>query len=138
MNSFLKKTIIFGFIILLFCIGLELLLLTKPNIYSYKRKYVENHLNDISFLIMGNSHTADGLIPELIADSSFNFAIEALDWKCNLELAERYIPSMKNLKIVLMPFSYTEFIFGRTIDDSEEMEYTFLPAQDYISNPVLQ
>lgn len=119
MKVFLKKTVIFGFIILMFCVGLELLLLMKPNVYSYKRKYVESHLNDISFLLMGNSHIEEALIPELLCDSSFNFAISAKGWHCDVELAERYIPQMNNLKTVVMPFSYHYFILGRTVGEKD-------------------
>lgn len=124
MKVFLKKTVIFGFIIMMFCVGLELLLLTKPNVYSYKRKYVESHLNDISFLLMGNSHIEEALIPELLCDSSFNFAISAKGWQCDVELAERYIPQMNNLKIVVMPFSYQYFELARTVGGKDVLNPT--------------
>jgi hypothetical protein len=100
--------------IVVFCVGVELALLTKPNVYSYKRKYVENHLNDISVLLLGNSHIEYALIPEILGDSVFNFAIKAKDWYVDVELAERYIPQMCNLKMVVLSYSYHDFDFGRS------------------------
>lgn len=113
MKVFLKKTVIFGFIILLFCVGLELLLLTKPNIYSYKRKYVESHLDDISVLLMGQSQIEEGLVPGIMCDSIFNFATRGRSLQSDVELAQYYIPKMNNLTIVVMPFAYHSFGCGR-------------------------
>lgn len=113
MKVFLKKSAILAFVVLLFCVGLELLLLTKPNVYSYKRKYIENHLNDIAVLFMGNSHIEEALIPEMMCDSGFNFAISAKPFDIDAELADRYIPHMENLKVVVMPLSYNYFEFNR-------------------------
>lgn len=94
-------------------ISIELILLTKPNVYSYKRDYIERHLNDISVLLMGNSHIEEALIPNLMGDSVFNFAISGRSYTVDVELAERYIPTMENLSVVLMPLDYTDFSFGR-------------------------
>lgn len=121
MKVFVKNSIIFGVLVMAFCIGLELLLLTKPNVYSYKREYVETHYDEISFLMMGNSHIEEALIPELLGDSVFNFAISAKAWYCDVELAERYIPEMSNLKMVLMPLSYHYFELGRTVGGKDVM-----------------
>lgn len=98
---------------MLFLFGLELLLLTKPNVYSYKRRYIENHLNDISVLLMGNSHIDHAVIPELLCDSTFNFAIAGRGYSVDVELAERYIPQMNKLRIVVMPLDYVSFSLGR-------------------------
>lgn len=121
MKRFVRKSSVWVFLGFLFCIGVELILLTKPNVYSYKRKYIENHLNDIVFLLMGNSHIEEGLVPELLCDSAFNFAISAKSWSCDIELAERYVPNMPNLKMVLMPFSYHYFELGRTVGGVDVM-----------------
>lgn len=113
MNAFLKKCAIMILLVLAFCVGIELILLTKPNVYSYKIKYVENHLNDIAVLLLGNSHIEEALIPGIICDSCFNFAILATPYDVYVDLAERYIPKMDNLKIVVMPLSYQFFELGR-------------------------
>lgn len=117
MGRFLKKSVVFFLLVILACVGLELLLLTKPNVYSYKREYVERHLEDITVLLMGNSHIEEALVPELLGDSVFNFAISGKEWRCDVELAQRYLPKMNRLRIVVLPFSYEYFEFGRTRDE---------------------
>ena len=121
MKNFIKKAAIFVSIILLISISIELILLTKPNVYSYKRKFVENHLNDISVLLMGNSHIEEALIPNMIGDSVFNFAISGRSYTIDFELAERYIPMMDNLSVVLMPLDYTAFNLGR-LEHKDDVE----------------
>lgn len=116
MGRFLKKTVVFCLLVILACVGLELLLLTRPNVYSYKREFMERHHDEISILLMGNSHIEEALIPELLGDSVFNFAISGKDWACDVELAQRYLPMMHHLRIVVMPFSYEYFEFGRSTD----------------------
>lgn len=113
MRTFLKKSVVFVLIIFLLLVSIELVLLTKPNVYSYKRKYIENHLNDISVILMGNSHIDHAVVPELLCDSIFNFAIAGRGYSIDVELAERYIPQMDNIKIVVVPFDYVSFGFGR-------------------------
>ncbi|MCR4847933.1 MAG: hypothetical protein K5920_03660 [Bacteroidales bacterium] len=116
MGRFLKKLVVFFLLVILACVGLELLLLTRPNVYSYKREFLERHLEDITVLLMGNSHIEEALVPELLGDSVFNFAISGKEWSCDVELAQRYLPKMNRLRIVVLPFSYEYFEFGRTRD----------------------
>jgi hypothetical protein len=117
MKNFIKNNVAFGLLVILVCIVLELLLLIRPNNYSRKRAYVEHHLDDISVLLMGNSHIEEALVPELLGDSVFNFAISGKEWNCDVELAQRYLPKMSHLRIVVLPFSYDYFVFGRTRDE---------------------
>ena len=42
---------------------IEVLLLYIPNEYSYKRDYMEQHINDIECLLLGNSHIVEALDP---------------------------------------------------------------------------
>lgn len=45
MRRFLKNILIIDAMMFSILLGIELLLLTKPNDYSYKRKYIESHLD---------------------------------------------------------------------------------------------
>lgn len=68
---------------------------------------MNQHLDDTKILIIGQSHFEEGIIPDCIRkDSIFNFAISGQGLIWTEQLAQRYIPKMKNLKIVLVPFSY--------------------------------
>ena len=53
--------------------GIEILLNNVQNGYSYKHKYLQEHKDDISILILGHSHTACGVNPNML-DSAFNAA----------------------------------------------------------------
>lgn len=71
-------------------ITIECLLLFQTNIYSYKRSFVENHINDIKVLMLGNSHIDQSLNPQWIGDSVFNFAIQGRAKIYDAELAKKY------------------------------------------------
>lgn len=113
MFEFIKKVLFFSAILFVVVVGIECLLLFQTNIFSYKRMYVETHLNDIKILLLGNSHIEQGLDPIMIGDSTFNMAIQGRGKIYDMELAKRYLPQMGNLKIVIMPLDYFDFSFGR-------------------------
>lgn len=108
MRRFLKNILIIGAIMFSILFGIELLLLTKPNDYSYKRKYIESHLDGIKVLFLGHSYFEVGINPAVIGDSVFNAAISgrAAGNTWDAQLAERYVPKMKNLKVLALPFAY--------------------------------
>lgn len=120
MNKFILNILYFVFVLLIVIIGIECLLLFQTNIYSYKRNYVENHINDIKVILLGNSHVDQNLNPQWIGDSVFNFAIQGRDKKYDVALAKKYIPQMKNLKVVIMPLDYFDFHFGREVKEIKE------------------
>lgn len=91
----------------------ELYLLRIPNRYSYKREYIENHINDIRVLVLGNSFMEDGIVPQELGDHSFNAAISGREPVYDFELGKRYIPQMTHLEAVVMPLDYRAFAFGR-------------------------
>lgn len=122
MKRFIVNIFVLSTILLFVSVCIELLLYLKPNVYSYKRKYIEVHLNEIETLILGNSHIEFALKPELLGRHCFNFASAGRSTIYDVELAKRYIPQMKRLQVVIMPIDYTAFSFGR--------EKTDLPPQN--------
>lgn len=113
MKKFLIKIGIFIVICLSVAVAIEFLLFTQTNDYSYKRKYVEQHINDIEILFLGNSHIEYAVKPELVGKNTFNMAISGRSNIYDVEIAKRYIPQMHNLKVVFMPLDYICFSFGR-------------------------
>lgn len=119
-----------GFVI----IGLfifDISLMTQSNEYSYKKQYVENHLNDISVLILGHSHFEYAIDPSIIGDSCFNFAMSGRNYEYDKQLAKRYIPHMNNLKYVFLPYyynqqysSYRYKVMTRRANSSNDVDYT--------------
>jgi len=122
MKKFIRNITILGIILLLINIAIEFLLFLRPNEYSYKRAYVEEHINDIRCLLLGNSHIANALKPNLLGNDVFNMAIANRNIVYDIELAKRYVPQMTQLKILIMSLDYSRFYFGREKNNPNEME----------------
>lgn len=107
MKRFIQTSALFLSILLLLCLGIEVALLWFPNQHSAKIQYMEEHLDDINTLFLGNSHIAQGVDPLCYApDSAYNLAISGRLNYYDAALAERFIPRMKNIKNVFMTMSY--------------------------------
>ena len=113
MKKFILNFIYVCVIILIVSIAIEIALLYRTNMYSYKHKYVMTHLNDINVLLMGNSHIANGLIPDSIGYGVFNTATSGRPAHYDIELLKQYVPQIRNLKVVVMPLDYAKFYLGR-------------------------
>ncbi len=98
MKRFLINLLGISAIVFAIIMGYELWLMTKPNVYKYKRQYMEQHVDDIAVLLLGNSHVYDGLDPAVLGDSVFNLATPNQVPYYEAKLAERYVPRMKNLR----------------------------------------
>lgn len=120
MKKFLKNISIFGIVLLLITIAIECLLLKRPNSYSYKRMYVEEHINDIKCLLLGNSHIEESLNANLMGSGVFNLAISGRKIIYDIELAKNYVPNMNSIETIIMPLDYTEFYFGREHHNQNE------------------
>ena len=113
MRKFLIKSALFSTLVLLLLATIEVALLFIPNTYSYKRDYLEKHINDINILLMGNSYIEEGICPDIIGEGCFNIAISGRDIVFDAEIAKKYFSKMNRLKIVLLPLDYSKFEFGR-------------------------
>ena len=112
MKKFLRDILLFGIII---NVAIEFLLFLRPNEFSYKRAYVEEHINDIKCLLMGDSYIEMGLNPSMMGDGVFNMAIMGRTTIYDVELAKRYVPQMEQLQFLVIPLAYHHFFFGRKI-----------------------
>lgn len=122
MKKYIYNITIFGLILLLINIAIEFLLFLRPNTYSYKREYVEEHINDIKCLLLGNSHIDRALKPNILGDDIFNMAISGRNIVYDIEIAKRYVPQMNQLKILIMPLDYSSFYLDRAKDNPNEMK----------------
>lgn len=113
MRKFLVKLALFSTLALLILATIEVALLFIPNTYSYKRDYLEKHINDIIILLMGSSYIEEGVCPEIIGDGCFNIAIAGRNIVFDVEIAQKYFPKMNHLEIVILPLDYSLFEFGR-------------------------
>lgn len=120
MKKFIHNITIIGIILLLINIAIEFLLFLRPNEYSYKRAYVEEHINDIRCLLLGNSHIANALKPNLLGNDVFNMATLGRNIVYDIDLAKRYVPQMKRLEFLIIPLEYKQFYFDRQKDNPGE------------------
>ena len=123
MKKFLRDFLFLCLILLLVSSLIEIALLYKTNPYSYKHQYVENHLNDIRVLIMGNSHTLYALIPDSMTKSAFNAALSGRYINYDIELIKKYIPRMDNIEVVVVPLDYFSFYLGREMENPKYFRY---------------
>lgn len=75
--------------------------------------YVEEHINNISCLLLGNSHINHTLRPNILGNGVFNMAIAGRGLVYDIELAKRYVPQMNQLELLIIPIEYSDFYFGR-------------------------
>ena len=115
MKKFLRNILLISLIVLGVIIIIEFALFLRPNLYSYKSQYVEAHLDDIHTLLLGNSHIERALAPAYMDEGTFNLAISGRPENYDVELAKMYIPRMKALENVVMPFDYTLFYLDRQV-----------------------
>lgn len=120
MKKFIHHITILGIILLLINVAIEFLLFLRPNEYSYKRAYVEEHINDISCLLLGNSHINRALKPDILGHGVFNMAIVGRNIVYDVELAKKYVPKMSQLKVLVIPLEYNQFYFGRAKENPSE------------------
>lgn len=113
MKKFLVTIAGFGALLLLMCTIIEVALLFRPNIYAYKRQYMDEHVHDIKVLLLGSSHIEEAVKPELVGKGVFNLAISARIKDYDVALADIYVPKMDSLQTIVMPIDYTNFFFER-------------------------
>lgn len=112
MRRFILQCLVFGTAIVATCFVIEWRLLYIENEYTYKRNYMDSHLDSIKTLILGNSHLVHGLVPDELGDSCFMLAMRGRHQHYDAELAERYVPKMKKLKIVIISLSYQDSFYS--------------------------
>lgn len=113
MKLFIKNLLGLSLLFLIVLVAFEFIMLLVPNRYSYKYKYVKEHLDDIEFLFLGNCHIEDAVNPKYIGKGAFNTAISGREIIYDVELAKRFVSQMQNLKAVLIQLDYRDFGFGR-------------------------
>ena len=113
MKKFLITIASFGVLLLLMCIIIEVALLFRPNIYAYKKHYMDQHYREIKVLLLGSSHIEEAVKPELIGKGTFNLAISARLVEYDAALAEMYVSKMDCLQVLVMSIDYTNFFFER-------------------------
>ena len=120
MKKFLQYSATYIIIVTTVFVSIELTLLLFLNTYSYKRDYLEKHINEIEILLLGNSYVEEGVRPDIIGNNCFNIAISGRDIVFDSEISKKYFKMMKKLKVVVMPLDYSKFEFGRGMQNPKD------------------
>lgn len=105
MNLLLKKLFIFLLPILASFLLLESRLRQVPTYLELKRDYLETQLGEIEVLSTGHSY-GDAINPQYLDHKGFNLFNDAEDLYYDIQVMEKYLDRMPNLRVVLLPVSY--------------------------------
>jgi hypothetical protein len=131
MKQYLKGIILFMLPIFLIGGFLEYTTRQIPNDYSYKNHYLSKEAEDLEVLILGSSHTAYGVRPEVFSSKAFNAAHVGQSLKYDEFILEKTLKSAPQLKTIFLPISYFTLF-------SDEAERTRKNYAIYYNCPLYQ
>jgi hypothetical protein len=85
---------------------MEVMLRQIPNVYKFKKNYLDENSDKIEVLFLGNSHSYFGLNPDCMAKRSYNAAHVSQTFDYDLEIIRKYKDGWVNLKFIVLPISY--------------------------------
>ena len=77
--------------------------------FAIKKNYFINHLDQIKILILGSSHTADGLHTRELKNSTFNLSNYAQPLSIDFYLYKKYINKMSKIDTLILDVSPHRF-----------------------------
>ena len=93
---------------------ITLILRNIPNDYKFKANYLKQNGSKIETLILGNSHTLNGINPSMLPNA-FNAAHSAQPFEYDWKILEKNYSNLPHLKTIILPVSY----FSYTINFKE-------------------
>lgn len=130
MRKFIIKSALFiGPILLLFAWN-EYYCRTQTT-FGIKKEYLENNSNSIEVLILGSSHSQNGLNPEFIDKKSANLAFGGQALSIDYFLFDKYIDRMPNLKTIIFEVSPFRFYTDHDINQWNGHIYSNLYGINY-------
>ena len=129
MKRFYWGIILFVLPIVVFFGGAELAIRSQPNIYKYKKAWMDQHAEEVETLIIGNSFALGGVIPDSIGKNSFNLAFGGEPLIYDHFLFFKWTDYYKHLKTFIHFIDYKSFYEGSyglssfTKDDIQETTY---------------
>lgn len=103
---FLRRLALFMLPLLLLFFFIEFRMRGIENGYAAKRDRLEKSLDSIELLILGNSHTEQGVDPAFFSLKAFNAAASSQSYFYDKEIVLRYLERLKSLKAVIIPVDY--------------------------------
>jgi len=118
MVQLIKKALILFIPVLLIMALFEYKLGQISNLYNTKRASLENQLDSINVLVLGNSQTLLGVNPDYFSTKGFNLSNMSQSLFYDKELCLKYIDRMKSLNCVIINISY--FSLWHQLHDDKE------------------
>lgn len=106
MKKFLKHIGIFTILLIIPCIGFEIMLRHIPNSFRFKRELIETEGHRMKNIIIGSSVTNCSIIPSSLGDSTYNLSISGEWIPYNHKLLELYADYMPNVKNIIWGIAY--------------------------------
>lgn len=106
MGRFKYKVVLFLMPLIILGGLMELMLRQMPNIYRFKRGYLDANSNKIEVLFLGNSHSFFDLNPDYITKKCFNASHVSQSLDYDLEILKKYERKWSDLEYIVLPVSY--------------------------------
>lgn len=97
---------------------LEIVARSVPNPYKYKYEWMQAHAKEVNTLVLGSSHTFEGIRPEYLDGNAFNLANVAQGIEHDLFLLKYWADQYEQLNLVIYPISYFTWRY-EGINDSD-------------------
>lgn len=111
MKKYIINLIIFLLPLCVVFLILEICIRNYSTVMKQKQTYLSENSEAIEVLILGNSHSGDGLNPNVFSLHTFNAAQGSQSLYFDIEIAKKYLPRMKQLKYVLISIDYHSLYF---------------------------
>lgn len=129
MKNFFINLLIFLTPVVLFFLGAELYVRNFNTVMGQKQSYLSKHADKIEVLILGTSHMANGIDPNLLDLHALNAANGSQSLYYDIEITKQYLPEMTSLKYVMMGMDYHSLYF--TYKPEREFMYSYYYDIDY-------
>ncbi len=124
MIRYIRNTALFLLVVLLGLWGVEAFVRSIPNPYKFKDKRLMEQGNDISVLVLGNSHNYYGIMPSLLGRNAFNAACVSQTFDKDFYLLKRYYPKLPKLKYVIINVDFSN-LFDPPLENTEAFRLTY-------------
>jgi hypothetical protein len=121
MKVFSLKLILFILPLVVIAIGLELYFRNVENAFKLKTDFQIKNLNKIESLVLGTSHSQNGINPKYLDNLTSNLSFGSQDIQLDSALLFHYVDKMKNLKNIIIELDY------HRLDIENDKNYFRLP-----------
>ena len=119
MKKFFKSILLFLLPFVCVIASLEIWLRHIPNTYTYKYEWMQNNAEDVEVLVLGSSHTFNGIRTSLFNKKAFNLANYSQKTEQDAYFLLRWSGKYKRLKTVIFPISYATLFYHKLENTNE-------------------